>query len=354
MTTNILSLTKSELEREIINLGDKPYRATQIWQWLYKKGIFDFAKMSNINQKTRDLLNQKFIITLPEVSSRQNSTDGTIKFLVKYPDKSEVEAVYIPETKRATLCISSQVGCTLACKFCHTGTQTWVRNLEFHEITAQILIAKNLINDWNNKKLTNIVFMGMGEPFFNYENVKKCTETLNNKDGLDLPLRKITISTSGLVPEILKSATEIKSGLAISLHAANDELRTEIMAINKKYPLKDLFLACKTYNQENPKQKITFEYVMLAGVNDSQTHAKELIAQIKKHNLNAKINLIPFNSWLDCPYECSDPKTIEAFHQVLKKADLISTIRKTRGADTLAACGQLKSNSKRIKKKTHD
>jgi len=281
------------------------------------------------------------------------SADGTRKFLVKFSDCREVEAVYIPEETRATLCISSQVGCTLACKFCHTGTQTLVRNLEFHEIVAQVLVAKDLIDDWTkkeNRKLTNIVFMGMGEPFFNYENVAKAVGVLTDADGLDIANRRITISTSGLVPEILRASSELKTYLAISLHATNDALRTDIMAINKKYPLKDLLAACKKYNQENPSVKIFFEYVMLENVNDREEHARELVALIRKFNLNVKINLIPFNKWDGCEYERSENDAIFKFQKILKNADLIATIRKTRGDDVLAACGQLKSESMREKR----
>jgi 23S rRNA (adenine2503-C2)-methyltransferase len=279
--------------------------------------------------------------------------DGTRKWLVKFADGREVEAVFIPEENRGTLCISSQVGCTLACKFCHTGTQTLVRNLEGYEIVAQILIAKDLLRDWpnqENRKLTNIVFMGMGEPFFNYENVAKAIEILCDPDGLNFSKRRITISTSGLVPEILRCSKELKVNLAISLHGTNDKLRTDIMAINKKYSLHDLLSACKVYNQENPQQKITFEYVMLYNINDKEENAYELVKLIKKYNLNCKVNLIPFNKWNGCEYETSNITQTKKFQEILKKNDLISTIRKTRGDDVLAACGQLKSTSERVKK----
>ena len=308
--------------------------------------------MTNISKERREILSQNFSLNRPEISKDIISLDGTRKWLVKFFDGREVEVVYIPEETRGTLCISSQVGCTLACKFCHTGTQTLVRNLEFHEIIAQILIAKDLIDDWNkdNRKITNIVFMGMGEPFFNYENVAKAVKILNDSDGLDLSNRKITISTSGLVPEILRCSKELKTNLAISLHATNDALRTDIMAINKKYPLAELLVACKTYNHQNPNQKITFEYVMLKGVNDKEIHAHELVKLIKKFNLNVKINLIPFNPWNGCEYDRTADLEIQKFQRILKNADLISPIRKTRGEDVLAACGQLKSSSERQKK----
>ena len=349
---NLTYLTKSELEAELAQLGEKPFRAKQIWNWIYGRGAKSFDEMTNLSKEFREKLAQNFSLMRPEVSKDLVSFDGTRKFLVKFPDGREVEAVFIPEETRGTLCISSQVGCTLSCKFCHTGTQTWVRNLEFHEIVAQVLLAKDLIEDWdkNTRKLTNIVYMGMGEPFFNYENVAKSVKILNDADGLDLSTRRITISTSGLVPEILRCADELKTNLAISLHATNDGLRTDIMAINKKYPLKDLLSACKTYNQKNPHEKITFEYVMLKGKNDQEEHAHELIALIKKFNLNVKINLIPFNPWSGCEYDRTAYGQIEKFQNILKNAKLISPIRKTRGDDVMAACGQLKSASERERK----
>ena len=349
---NLTHLTKIQLEEELTSLGEKPFRAKQIWNWIYARGVKSFEEMSNLSKETRENLTQNFSLSRPEISKDLTSFDGTRKFLVKFLDGREVEAVYIPEETRATLCISSQVGCTLACKFCHTGTQTLVRNLEFHEIVAQVLLAKDLVLDWDkqNRKLTNIVFMGMGEPFFNYENVAKAVKILNDIEGIDMSARKITISTSGLVPEILRCADELKTNLAISLHATNDKLRTDIMAINKKYPLKDLLTACKAYNNKNPNQRITFEYVMLRGVNDQEIHAHELIKLIKKFNLNVKINLIPFNPWNGCEYDRTEGLNIAKFQKILKNADLISPIRKTRGDDVLAACGQLKSDSEREKK----
>ena len=349
---NLTHFTKEELFTELAKLGEPAFRAKQIWNWIYARGIKSFDEMTNIKKELRAILAQNFSLKRPEISKDFISFDGTRKFLVKFPDGREVEAVFIPEETRGTLCISSQVGCTLACKFCHTGTQTLVRNLEFHEIVAQILLAKDLITDWDqgNRKLTNRVFMGMGEPFFNYENVAKAVKILNDEEGIGLSARRITISTSGLVPEILRSSTELKTNLAISLHATNDELRTDIMAINKRYPLKDLLSACKTYNRENPNQKITFEYVMLNEVNDHEKHAKELIDLINKFNLNVKINLIPFNPWDGCGYGRSGNDRIEKFQKILKNAGLISPIRKTRGDDVMAACGQLKSLSERQKK----
>ena len=349
---NLIGLSKKFLAEKLIEIGEKPFRAKQIWNWIYARGALSFEEMTNISKETRMVLAKHFTISRPEISKDIIASDGTRKWLVKFSDCKEVEVVYIPEETRGTLCISSQVGCTLACKFCHTGTQTWVRNLEASEIISQIMIAKDLIKDWdkNNRRLTNIVFMGMGEPFFNYENVANTVRILNDTEGLDMSARKTTISTSGLVPEILRCAEELKTNLAISLHATNDKLRTEIMAINKKYPLADLMKACQVYNKLNPNQKITFEYVMLSGVNDKEEHARELIQLINKFNLNAKINLIPFNPWNGCEYENSELETILKFQKILKNADLVAPIRKTRGEDVMAACGQLKSESERQKK----
>lgn len=346
MTINILHLTKSELTSKLESFGEKKFRAKQIWQWIYQKGASDFEEMTNLSKETRQKLQENFVIELPAISKDVLSQDGTRKWLFKFSDCREIETVFIPEEKRGTLCISSQVGCTLACKFCHTGTQTWVRNLEFYEIIAQVMMARKLLD----QKVTNIVYMGMGEPFFNYDNVKKSVEFLVDQEGLAFSNKKITISTSGLVPEILKCSKELKTGLAISLHSANDAIRTEIMAINKKYPLDELLKSCKTYNQENPGQKITFEYVMLEGVNDSKQQAIELVKLIKKHNVNAKINLIPFNSWDGCEYENTQKEAIISFQKTLKNSGLIAPIRKTRGEDAMAACGQLKSLSQRKKK----
>ena len=353
---NILDYTKSELADSITKIGLEKFRAKQLWNWLYVQGVTDFEAMTNIKKEYREKLAENFEIKRPDIDKELKASDGVIKWLVKFSDGNLVEVVYIPEENRGTLCISSQVGCTLACKFCHTGTQTLVRNLEAHEIVAQVMLAKDHLNDFNKKAknekalLTNIVFMGMGEPFFNYENVKKAAEIMTDVDGMDLAHKRITVSTSGLVPEIIKSATEMKTGLALSLHATNDKLRTEIMAINKKYPLDEVMKACKFYNNENKAQKITFEYVMLNGVNDREEHAFELIDLIKKYNLNVKVNLIPFNPWESCDFVNSGEEKILEFQEILKNEGVVAPIRKTRGMDAMAACGQLKSDSIRVKK----
>ena len=349
---NILNLSENNLTSLVSQLNIEKFRAKQIWHWLYQKGETSFFKMSNLNTKIQQILDEKFIIYRPNLKNITKSQDGTCKWLVSFSDCKEVETVFIPEENRATLCISSQVGCTLSCKFCHTGTQTLVRNLNFEEIVSQILIAKDYLQDWGKNKITHIVFMGMGEPFFNYEEVKKAVEILNNKNGLNFSLNKITISTSGLSPEIIKSAKELKTNLAISLHATNDSLRNEIMAINKKYNLQNLMLACQTYQNFNPKQKITFEYTLLKNINDQPQQALELVKMIKKYNLNAKVNLIPFNVWQGTIYEPSPIAVIKEFQQTLKQQGIIATIRKTRGEEVLAACGQLKSESIRVKTTT--
>ncbi len=353
---NILNYTKEELTQELANLGLEKFRAKQIWNWIYVKGVSDFSAMSNIKKDLQEKLAGEFDLARPEIDKELVASDGVIKWLIKFGDGNLIEAVYIPEETRGTLCISSQIGCTLACKFCHTGTQTLVRNLEASEIIAQIMVAKDRVKDFNRsmnekKLITNIVFMGMGEPFFNYENVKKSVQIMTDQDGLDFSNRRVTISTSGLVPEMIKSATELDTMLAVSLHGTNDKLRTEIMAINKRYPLDEVMKACKLHNQENQGTKVTFEYVMLNGVNDHDEHALELVKLIKKYNLNAKINLIPFNPWENCDFIDSGTKKIEQFQAVLKNAGLIAPIRKTRGQDAMAACGQLKSESMRVKKK---
>jgi 23S rRNA (adenine2503-C2)-methyltransferase len=349
---NLTSLTKENLENEMVKIGEKPFRAKQIWNWIYARGVKDFAAMTNISNDARAKLEEQYSLARPAVSKDLTSFDGTRKWLLKFHDGQEVEAVFIPETERGTLCISSQVGCTLTCKFCHTGTQMLARNLGFEEIVAQLIIAKDLLDDWDNsqRKITNIVFMGMGEPFFNYENVRQAIKIINDPDGIDFSKRRITVSTSGVVPELIKFADEIKTTLAISLHATTDELRSEIMPINKKYPLKELMAACQYYSKINPSQRITFEYVMLKGVNDSDDDAWNLINLIKKHKLYAIVNLIPFNPWAGTIYECSSRNRIMEFSRILHDAGLVAPIRKTRGQDVMAACGQLKSLSQRPKK----
>ena len=351
--TNLIGLSVDELTAEMLKIGEKPFKAKQIWNWIYAAGITDFAAMSNISKTTREKLEENYSIARPAISQDLLSTDGTRKWLIKFSDCREAEMVFIPEEDRGTLCISSQIGCTLTCKFCHTGTQMLVRNLSAGEIVAQLMLARDLLVDWSGedgRQITSMVFMGMGEPLFNYDQVKKAVEILNDSNGINFSKRKITISTSGVVPEILKFSDQIKTVLAISLHATNDETRSKIMPLNKKYPLKELMKSCEYYVKTNPSGRITFEYVMLAGVNDADEDAANLVRLLKSHKLPALINLIPFNPWAGSEFVCSSRNRIMAFGNIIKKAGYTVTIRKTRGQDVMAACGQLKSASKRENK----
>jgi len=350
--TNLIGLNFAELEKEVVRIGGKSFKAKQIWNWIYAKGISEFDLMSNIARETREKLEAGYSIARPQISQDLLSTDGTRKWLIKFSDCREAEMVFIPEEDRGTLCISSQIGCTLTCKFCHTGTQMLVRNLSAGEIVAQLMLARDLLVDWDgeNRKITSMVFMGMGEPLFNYDQVKKAVEILNDSNGINFSKRKITISTSGVVPEILRFSDEIKTVLAISLHATNDETRSKIMPLNKKYPLKELMKACEYYVKTNSSGRITFEYVMLSGVNDADEDAFNLVKLLKTHKLPALLNLIPFNPWAGSEFVCSSRNRIMAFGNIVKKAGYTVTIRKTRGQDVMAACGQLKSASQREKK----
>jgi len=341
-------------------------RVSQIWHWLYVRGISSFDDMKNVSKDMRDMLAGHFTIARPEIVEEQISNDGTRKWLLRFPPRGagrpvEVETVYIPEEGRGTLCISSQVGCTLNCSFCHTGTQMLVRNLTAEEILSQLLLARDRLGDFpdrdtpkgaivpaEGRKITNIVMMGMGEPLYNFEQVKTALLIASDGDGLSLSKRRITLSTSGVVPEIYRTGEEIGVMLAISLHATRDDLRDVLVPINKKYPLKELMAACKAYPGLSNSRRITFEYVMLKGVNDSLADARDLVKLLK--NVPAKINLIPFNPWPGTDYECSDWETIEAFADFVNAAGFASPIRAPRGRDILAACGQLKSESERMRK----
>ncbi|WP_245415416.1 23S rRNA (adenine(2503)-C(2))-methyltransferase RlmN [Hoeflea marina] len=341
-------------------------RVSQIWHWLYVRGVSDFADMLNISRELRELLSERFSIARPEIAEEQISNDGTRKWLIRFPSRGagrpvEIETVYIPEEGRGTLCISSQVGCTLTCTFCHTGTQKLVRNLTAEEILAQLLIARDRLGDFpdrdtpvgmiapaEGRKVSNIVMMGMGEPLYNFENVKKALLIASDGDGLSLSKRRITLSTSGVVPEIARAGNEIGVMLAISLHAVRDELRDELVPINRKYPLAELLAACRAYPGVSNARRITFEYVMLKGVNDSLADARDLVRLLK--GIPAKINLIPFNPWPGSVHECSDWEQIEAFSDFVNHAGYASPIRTPRGRDISAACGQLKSESERMRK----
>lgn len=332
------------------------FRAKQIWNWVYQRGVTDFNNMANLPKDLRALMAEHYAIDRPSVITKQVSEDGTIKWLLGMSDGQQVEMVFIPTPTRGTLCISSQVGCTLTCKFCHTGTQPLVRNLGPHELLQQVMFAKDELNEWpsagekEGRDLTNIVLMGMGEPLYNYQNVAKAMSICMHPDGLGISKRHITLSTSGVVPQIQQCGEELGVNLAISLHAPNDELRSSIMPINNKYPLKDLLDACRNYPGASTIRKITFEYVMLDGINDSDENARELTKILT--GIPCKVNLIPFNSWEGSGYTCSSMSRIETFANILERAGYDAPIRRPRGRDILAACGQLKSASQRAKRET--
>jgi 23S rRNA (adenine2503-C2)-methyltransferase len=345
-------------------------RVAQLWHWLYVRGVADFSQMANVAGTLRQALDEAYTIARPEVVDEQISVDGTRKWLFRFPPRGagrpvEIETVYIPEEGRGTLCISSQVGCTLTCTFCHTGTQRLVRNLLPDEIVGQILAARERLGDLpdaatpagaivpnGGRLVTNVVLMGMGEPLYNYDNVRQAMAVASDGEGLSLSKRRITLSTSGVVPSIVKAGEEMGVSLAISLHAVRDELRDELVPINKKYPLKDLLDACRAYPGLSNARRITFEYVMLKDVNDSMADAKELVRILR--GIPAKINLIPFNPWPGSAYECSDWDQIERFADYVNQAGYASPIRTPRGRDIFAACGQLKSESERMKKSARD
>jgi 23S rRNA (adenine2503-C2)-methyltransferase len=351
---SLVGLGRKEISAHLETMGIEPkkirMRTKQIFHWIYNYGVRDWSEMTNIAKPLRLKLAEHFTLERPEIVERQISVDGTRKYLIRMSPGVEVESVFIPDvSKTGALCVSSQVGCTLTCKFCHTGTQRLVRNLTAREIVLQVIIARDDLGEWpttqENRRLTNIVFMGMGEPLYNTEQVGDSLDIICDPEGLGIGRRRITVSTSGVVPEIGPMGERTSAMLAISLHAANDELRTQIMPINKKYPLAELMQACRDYPGLSNSRRITFEYVMLKGVNDSPKHAKELINLLK--GIPAKVNLIPFNPWPGSDYECSDWATIETFSDIVNRAGYASPIRTPRGRDILAACGQLKSESEK-------
>ncbi len=366
---NLIGMDRTEMAAAFEAMGipakQARMRVSQVWQWIYLRGHDQFEKMSNIGKDLRSKLADNFTLDRPEIVEEQISSDGTRKWLMRFPPRGagnpvEVETVYIPESDRGTLCISSQVGCTLTCTFCHTGTQKLVRNLTSEEVLMQLIVARDRLGDFPDKnadndafipsgdrKVTNIVMMGMGEPLYNFANVKKALLIASDGEGLSLSKRRITLSTSGVVPFIERTGEEIGCMLAISLHATNDELRDEIVPINKKYKIAELLEACRNYPGVSNAKRITFEYVMLKGVNDSLTDAKELVRLLK--NIPAKINLIPFNPWPGSAYECSSWDQIELFADFVNANGYASPIRTPRGRDILAACGQLKSESERLR-----
>jgi 23S rRNA (adenine2503-C2)-methyltransferase len=349
---NLIGLSFEELQQEVKNLKLPAFRARQIWHGLYVQGATEFSQISTISKDLQAELAKHLSLHRPGVSQNQKSVDGTQKWLLKLDDKQEIEAVHIPDVinGRGALCISSQVGCTLTCKFCHTGTQRWSRNLTAGEIVGQVMRARDDLNEWTTRSqdrvINNLVFMGMGEPLFNYEEVAKAIRIIMDENGICISKRRITVSTSGVVPFIKRLGEELNCNLAVSLHAVTDELRDKIVPINRKYPIKELLAACRTYPGVTNSRRITFEYVMLKGVNDSDADARAL-SKLLRH-VPSKINLIPFNAWPGAPFECSTPEQIERFGVILNDAGYVSPIRKTRGADIMAACGQLKSASMRL------
>ncbi len=346
---NILGLRRAALEDEVTALGLPRFRAKQLWRWVWRHGLTSFDEMSDLGKQIRDQFAGLFTVHRPVVSRRLQSVDGTIKWLLRFVDGQEAETVYIPDNNRGTLCISSQVGCTLTCSFCHTGTQKLVRNLTVGEICGQVLLAMDELGDWPagkpDRRLTNIVLMGMGEPLFNYENVAEAMRIIMSGEGVALSKRRITLSTSGVVPEIKRCGDELGINLAISLHAVRDELRNELVPINRKYPLFKLIEACRNYPGLSNARRITWEYVMLDGVNDSDEDCRALLHLIK--GIPSKLNLIPFNPWPGSPFVCSPEGRINAFANRVMKAGYASPVRTPRGRDILAACGQLKSTSAR-------
>ncbi|WP_322890368.1 MULTISPECIES: 23S rRNA (adenine(2503)-C(2))-methyltransferase RlmN [unclassified Yoonia] len=357
---NLVGMTRDAMREALIAAGtpekQAKMRVGQIWQWIYHWGVRDFALMTNLAKDYRAMLADNFIVAIPEVVTRQLSGDGTRKYLVRIAGGHEVEVVYIPETDRGTLCISSQVGCTLTCSFCHTGTQKLVRNLTTAEIIGQVMVARDDLGEWpvqgapkdETRLLSNIVLMGMGEPLYNFENVRDAMKIAMDPHGIQLSRRRITLSTSGVVPEIARTAQEIGCQLAISFHATTDEVRDKLVPINKRWPIADLLDALRTYPKVSNSERITFEYVMLDGVNDSDADARRLIKLID--GIPAKINLIPFNEWPGAPYKRSSNNRIRAFADIIYKAGYASPIRTPRGEDIMAACGQLKSATERARK----
>jgi 23S rRNA (adenine2503-C2)-methyltransferase len=368
---SLVGATRGELAVALLEAGvperDLRMRAAQLWHWIYHAGIASFDRMGNVSKALRAVLAERFTLARPEIVAEQISSDGTRKWLLRLDragseDKAaEIECVYIPESDRGTLCVSSQVGCTLTCSFCHTGTQKLVRNLTAREIICQVLIAREKLGDFPGlaapgdglvpgegyRAVSNIVFMGMGEPLYNLDNVRDAVLVLADGDGLALSKRRITVSTAGVVPRMEELGRTTGAMLAISLHAVRDELRDKLVPLNKKYPMKDLLAACRSYPGASNARRITFEYVMLKGINDSPADARELVRLLK--GIPAKINLIPFNPWPGAPYECSDWSTIERFSDIVFSAGYASPVRTPRGRDIMAACGQLKSETEKLR-----
>ncbi|MEP3296454.1 MAG: 23S rRNA (adenine(2503)-C(2))-methyltransferase RlmN [Pseudoruegeria sp.] len=361
--TNLIGQTRTQLRETLIAAGTSEKQAKmrvgQIWQWIYQKGVRSFEEMTNLAKPYRAMLDESFVLELPEVITKLVSEDGTRKYLVRIAGGHEVEVVYIPEQGRGTLCISSQVGCTLTCSFCHTGTQRLVRNLSAGEIIGQVMLVRDDLDEWpipgqsnppEARLLSNIVLMGMGEPLYNFENVRDAMKIAMDPEGISLSRRRITLSTSGVVPEIERTATEIGCLIAVSFHATTNDTRDILVPINKRWNIEALMTALSAYPKVSNSERITFEYVMLKGINDSDEDAHRLIQLIKEYNVPAKINLIPFNEWPGAPYERSSNNRIRAFSDIVHDAGYASPVRKPRGEDIMAACGQLKSETERARK----
>lgn len=353
---SLAGMTRAQLREAVIAVGvdekKAKMRAEQLWRWIYHYGVQSFDDMTNISKDLRKVIADAYTLERPKLIDRQVSVDGTRKYLIELSPGVECETVFIPDVARSgALCVSSQVGCTLNCTFCHTGTQALVRNLTAAEIAAQVMIARDDLQEWptsnENRKITNIVFMGMGEPLYNLDHVADSIDIISDGDGMAISRRRTTVSTSGVVPKIPELGDRTGTMLAISLHATNDDLRDELVPLNRKYPLAELMDAIRAYPGLGNSKRVTFEYVMLKGVNDSLAEARALVKLLK--GVPAKINLIPFNPWPDSPYECSDWDQIEAFADVVNRAGYASPIRTPRGRDILAACGQLRSESKKVK-----
>ncbi|HEX8233616.1 MAG TPA: 23S rRNA (adenine(2503)-C(2))-methyltransferase RlmN [Caulobacteraceae bacterium] len=356
---NIAGLSREGLRAALVEAGACPpdkakMRAGQAWRWLHHYGVTDFARMTDIAKDTRALMAERLTIARPEIAARQVSADGTRKWLLRFAPGVEAETVFIPDIAQSgagALCVSSQVGCTLNCTFCHTGTQPLVRNLTAAEIVAQVQVARDDLGEWpapqEGRKLSNIVFMGMGEPLYNLDGVAEAIDIISDNEGIGISRRKITVSTSGVVPQLVPLGDKTQAMLAVSLHATNDELRDRLVPLNKKYPIAELMAAVRAYPGLSNAKRVTFEYVMLKGVNDSPAEAKALVKLVA--GIPSKINLIPFNPWPGSPYECSSRDVIETFGRIVNRAGYAAPIRRPRGRDILAACGQLKSESEKVR-----
>lgn len=344
----IIGLTKEELTLALSQMGEKSFRAKQIWQWLYVQGAKSFDDMTNLSKDLRSKLSEHFTLNRPKIITEQISSDKTHKWLLEFADGQRIETVFIPEDERGAVCVSTQVGCAVGCKFCHTGSQKITRNLTAGEIISQFMLVKDVYGEWpsssqDNRQVSNIVVMGMGEPLHNVENIIKALNIATDQDGLAVSKRRITLSTSGIVPHIPRIAQETGVKLAISLHAPNNEKRSQIMPINNRFPIEEILVACQEYQKIVTSRYITFEYLMLNGFNDSIKDAQELIMLMKKYKIGAKFNLIPFNPWPGCDFQPSSNNRIHAFSRELEKAGYAAPVRVARGQDILAACGQLKS-----------